>query len=552
MDESAWQRARLIPTWGISGADEAERRATSALLAVVGAVREFSAALLRPLGAPVGMVETFIEVEFDWNGAKRRPDGLIRVRRGQREWVCLIEVKTGPGVLEREQIECYLDIARDNGFDAVVTISNQIGAQPGAHPVEVDKRKLKKVALHHLSWAEVLTAAVVERVHRKVSDPDQAWILGELIRYLESPNSGALAFTDLGPNWVTVREQVISGTARGSDRGVLDVARRWDQLLRLVALRLGRDLGADVQVLLSRKEQGDPAARGTAVVDELVTRGSMSGALKIAGTVGPMTLVADVRHGVLHLGTNLAAPTEGRQVTRVNWLTRQLPEDAPKELRIEAWGLHARRPVAALLTEAREDPTRLADEQGRELRMFRLAWATRLGAKRGVDRGSLVASVVAGIDAFYEQVVQNLRPYAVRAPKLPRETSLGDAGVDVTPSDDEIEETVAGPEGTFGGADRDVARDEHDDQVDEAAPDAMPSDEELEEWLELETAAQTEDTPVLVADEQVTADLGETVADPTPISDEPVGLPAPSPIGWAPPAQMTSVGVPLPPPSIPS
>ncbi len=33
MDEKAWNIARLIPTSGISGAEEQERRATSALLA---------------------------------------------------------------------------------------------------------------------------------------------------------------------------------------------------------------------------------------------------------------------------------------------------------------------------------------------------------------------------------------------------------------------------------------------------------------------------------------------------------------------------------------
>jgi hypothetical protein len=40
-DQSDWQRARLIPTSGIAGADEQETRATSALLAVMPAVKEF-------------------------------------------------------------------------------------------------------------------------------------------------------------------------------------------------------------------------------------------------------------------------------------------------------------------------------------------------------------------------------------------------------------------------------------------------------------------------------------------------------------------------------
>ena len=38
MTEEAWHEARLIPTSGISGAEEQERRATSALLAVMGIV----------------------------------------------------------------------------------------------------------------------------------------------------------------------------------------------------------------------------------------------------------------------------------------------------------------------------------------------------------------------------------------------------------------------------------------------------------------------------------------------------------------------------------
>ncbi len=65
MAEETWHQARLIPTSGINGADEQERRATSALLAVMTAVREFGRALTAPLGAPAGQVEAFIEVPFD-------------------------------------------------------------------------------------------------------------------------------------------------------------------------------------------------------------------------------------------------------------------------------------------------------------------------------------------------------------------------------------------------------------------------------------------------------------------------------------------------------
>lgn len=52
MGNDNWQLARLIPTSGINGSEEGERRATSALLAVMGAVRDFGQSIVRPLGAP--------------------------------------------------------------------------------------------------------------------------------------------------------------------------------------------------------------------------------------------------------------------------------------------------------------------------------------------------------------------------------------------------------------------------------------------------------------------------------------------------------------------
>ncbi len=84
MAENTWHAARLIPTSGISGAEEQERRATSGLLAVMSAVKEFGRAITAPLGAPAGRVETFIEVPFTWEDKRLYADGLIRVSRGSR------------------------------------------------------------------------------------------------------------------------------------------------------------------------------------------------------------------------------------------------------------------------------------------------------------------------------------------------------------------------------------------------------------------------------------------------------------------------------------
>src|SRR5665213_1249561 len=183
--DEKWQPARLIPVSGLNAADEQERRGASALLAVMQVVTEYGRAIIRRFGAPAGTIETFIEVPFELNGIHYRPDGLIRVSRGSRSWVALIEVKTRKSKLDESQVKAYLDIARQEGFDAVVTISNQLATISRANPIVIDKRSTRKVALHHIPWSRLHTEALIEKRNQSVKDPEQAWILAEFVRYLE-------------------------------------------------------------------------------------------------------------------------------------------------------------------------------------------------------------------------------------------------------------------------------------------------------------------------------------------------------------------------------
>ena len=196
----------------------------------------------------------------------------------------------------------------------------------GVHPTKVDKRKLRHVAMHHYAWNEILSQAVLEKEHRGVADPDQAYILGELIRYLEHPRSGALEFDDMGPSWVAVRNAVADGTLRASNPGAADVAGRFDALLRFAALQLSTRLGTEATVVYSRKELADPASRITSHVASLVDHGRLQGALRIPNTVGTLDLVVDLRARQIVCSVDIDAPKDGRPTTKVNWLVRQLKQ----------------------------------------------------------------------------------------------------------------------------------------------------------------------------------------------------------------------------------
>lgn len=416
-DENPWNAARLIPTSGINGAEEQERRATSALLAVMSSVKEFGRSLTGRMGAPAGALETFIEVPFLLGDRKVFPDGLIRVRRGSKSWTALVEVKTGANELQREQLENYLDVAREHRFDALLTISNEIPPNAGTHPTVVDKRKTKTVQMHHLSWTEVLAAAVMQKEYRGVADPDQAWILGELIRYLEHPKSGAVEFTDMGPSWVPVREAVSSGTLRKSDKDAAQVAARFDALLRYATLKLGQRLGADVTQVLSKSELSNPALRIAAVTESLVAEGRMTGAIKIPNAVSPLTVAVDIRAAQITCAFSTGAPAEGRPTTRINWLLRQL-KDAPDSLRVEAFALRQRGGAAELLSAARENPAVLVADPTKEIRSFTVTYLGRMGGNRLAGRAGFIDSVMDAILVSYDLIGQRLKDWSAAPPRL--------------------------------------------------------------------------------------------------------------------------------------
>lgn len=429
MDNADWEAARLIPVSGIKGAEEQERRGVSALLAVLQSVREFGRAVVGSLGAPSGTITTFIEVPFEIGGRNVRPDGVIQIKRGGNTWTALVEVKTGRNELVAQQLEDYLDVAREKGFNAVVTISNQLVTIPGEHPTRVDKKKLKKVSLQHLSWSQIHTEAVIERVNRSVADPDQAWILAELIRYLEHPQSGAVDFDDMGPSWVSVRNAVTQRSLRVADEIAADVVARYAQLVAFSGMRLSRKLGVSVQPAMSRAEARDAALYVQNGVARLVETGILRGALRVPNAIAPIEISADVRSGLITCAVNIDAPGQGKSKTRVNWLARQLP-NAPDKVSIEAWPLWARVPgPSRSLSQVREQPECLIEDPQKELKSFSVRLSAVAGTKRGQGRGSFVGSVLALVEDFYETVVQNIKPWTPPAPSV-RPKPAADSGAD--------------------------------------------------------------------------------------------------------------------------
>lgn len=171
---------------------------------------------------------------------------------------------------------------------------------------------------------EILSEAILQREFRGIADPDQAWILGELIAYLQHPSSGAMDFQDTGRHWVRVRDAVRDGRLRAADEGM---GRRDRAVGSIYAVHLPvpyartRSQGNPGATSCGAK-QNDPSMRKATLVRRLVESGILDGTIRVQNAAGDIGLAASLRMSTVTASLSLTAPDDGRPTTRINWLVK--------------------------------------------------------------------------------------------------------------------------------------------------------------------------------------------------------------------------------------
>ncbi len=263
----------------------------------------------------------------------------------------------------------------------------------------------------------------MHKVHRGVDDPEQAWILGELIRYLEHPVSGVVSFDDMGSHWVDVRDGAKNGTLNVRDDAVQDIALRWDQLLGFTALKLGADIGDDVVELVPRKHQVDPKLRSKEFCLSLAQDGCLEGNFRVPNAAADLDITVDLKSRQSIVSTALKAPADRGAKGRIGWLVRQLAE-APADLVIESYSKNSRVPVTTTLGAVREDSLTLLCDSKKEPVKFNLVLRRDLAMnRRNGTRPGFAESTQSAVITFYGSVLQNLTEYRPRAPRIKAENA---------------------------------------------------------------------------------------------------------------------------------
>ncbi len=329
----------------------------------------------------------------------------------------LREAGAGAIALKPDQVQAYMDISARRGYEAVITLSNEVALEGSPLvDVKIDGRRKHKVALWHLSWAEVTYQAQSLIRHEGVGDKVHAWLLQELLHYLQHENSGCHGFQNMGSGWVPVRNGINDETLCKGDPHALDVVESWERLIRQICLSLGGELGQKVLPVQRAKRGADPKARRSHLADQLCLDGRLYAEIRLEGAPGILAISADLRTSKLRSSIEIPAPENGHPLTWAKRLIRRLAE-APADLHIETLVEGEMGGPRGTLERLRPEPADMLPKNAdAQITGFRLSLFKGMGSSRGNTESGFIRSVDEAVHRFYTTVVVHLdRPALQRA-----------------------------------------------------------------------------------------------------------------------------------------
>ncbi len=414
--------ARLFP---ILPESKREEKATSMLLSVFTMVPDFASAVLEEVGAPIGKrakISCFTEVSFKGIKPSSRPDGLIVVESTRGTWAALVESKIGPSEVTEEQLADYIEVAKAQGFDAVITISNQFAGDPSHHPLSLSKTKRKGIGLFHFSWLSITSKALLLIDSKSVTDAEQSFVMRELVRYMQSSKTGMSHALSMGKDWKWLCNEVHQGHPTPKSSSALSGAvADWFQLLRFLSIKLSLAVGEPCSAHLHKKHLSDSGARMQAAICGFTQTQSFSGEIKIPNAASRLTIATSLVRKTIDLSVRVDAPKDVKQQrAAINFVLSQLKGCAADDI------------IVVVNWPGRTPPTKLSlqkalDEDERKALLLPelKCLPVSVDLVRVIDVGAriktpkyLPETAEVEMKRFYEEIVQRLQKWVPKAPKV--------------------------------------------------------------------------------------------------------------------------------------
>jgi len=313
--------ARLIPSFKLGD----EVGLASVLLSSIRMIREFRRMIMSDIKMiKGGQFFAYNEVVFP-QFKNCRIDGLaLKVKGGVIRDAAIFEMKNGSNEINKEQIEKYIDLARNCNIPRIVTVSNQFVSEPTQSPV--DLRSIKSVGIYHLSWTYILTLAHILLFDNDINieDPDQVELMKEVVKYFEYDKSGICGFTQMKKGWKEIVEKINLGSSiRLNDPGLDEAVISWQQEEKDLALILSRNLGVFV-TSGETKYRGDLSSRIRDDKKELISNKFLSSVLKVKNAASDIRIDAFFDKRIIEMSVTLKAPQDKKIRGQLSWIKNQL------------------------------------------------------------------------------------------------------------------------------------------------------------------------------------------------------------------------------------
>lgn len=410
--------ARLFSSLKLSNK---EQIATSTLLAVFRLVPELLSELIKDVGLRITDKSTFhalteVNLVKENPSKKDRPDGYLYIKN-RNEWSALIEAKVGKNSLNPEQVSRYLEDARANSIDALITISNEFSPRVDQSPVEVPKRLLNKVRLYHFSWRLILSKAQLIKQNNIIEDREKLFVLGELIRFLHDDSVGDKNFSQMPATWVDISKEITVGAKlKATDPRLLDNANALVEEFSEIALNLTDHLGVSCSAKLPASYVSDKSLWQKSIVRSMVDCKSISCHYHIPDAANSLFVEIDIAKSTISVGMEVDAPKDRKTISgKVNWLMRQLKnQEAPDSYIKVRWNSRA----ADVFAKMNEISSDLPKAPSKTTNISTFTPMIQLQSTRTLQsRKSFIVELEKAVLTFYDEHAQYLRSWMPKAPK---------------------------------------------------------------------------------------------------------------------------------------
>jgi len=257
---------------------------------------------------------------------------------------------------------------------------------------------------------------------KAIDDPEQAFLLRELVRYFQADASGISSDVRMSAAWRETCTAVHQGSTLLKSSGeVAEAVADWFEFMRFAAIKLSLALGQPCSVWMSRKHQKDPASRLQDGIAELVDKQELTAWVDVPNAAGRIQLTASPLRKTLDLCINVDTPRDVKQQrAAIHFVVSQLKDYEGEELTVRVNWPGRTPPTQLPIRKALDEHDRKAltpDGQKELPTSVDLLRVIDMGAKIKTSSG-LPDQGISCLIQYYREVVQGLEKWVPKAPKV--------------------------------------------------------------------------------------------------------------------------------------